>query len=107
MHPVLQWSQMEFTVFRYQTLHLNRKSRLVKAPTGQISTVFNEYGLSSGRLSNDVISILPPRRMKQSSSVLLIKKNGQVTFVERTYHPGDPGKADPNTIKFEFQQEQK
>jgi len=42
LQPVAQLVQMLFVSFRNQTRILNRKSVEVSAPTGQMSTVFNE-----------------------------------------------------------------
>src|SRR6266851_266014 len=52
VHPVEHPPQTESVACKNHTRHLNLKSREVSAPTGQMSTTFPEYGLSSGLSSN-------------------------------------------------------
>src|SRR5262245_4661515 len=64
-HPL----QIEGADFKSQTRFLKRKSSLVKAPTGQMSTVFKEYELSRVFPGKGRSSTWSPRWTKPSSEV--------------------------------------
>ncbi len=72
LQPRAQPGQIDLVVSRYQTRTWNRKSRSVKAPTGQMSTTFAEYLLSSSRPGKSPISERSPRSKMPSSPVCVI-----------------------------------
>src|SRR3989338_11039646 len=72
LQPREQPGHTEFVAPKYHTRHLNRKSRSVSAPTGQMSTTLPEYLLSSVLPECTPISEWSPRLKIPNSPVLLI-----------------------------------
>jgi hypothetical protein len=69
LQPLAHPGQIDRVPRRNQTRHLNRKSLLVSAPTGQMSARLPVYWLSSGLPGKIEISEWSPRRKNSSSEV--------------------------------------
>src|SRR5882672_11311847 len=69
LQPRAHWLQTLSTSSVNQTRILKRKSRVVSAPTGQMSATFIEYGLSSSLPGNVSSSDSSPRLNTPSSPV--------------------------------------
>ena len=72
LQPRAHPAQMDLARSRYHTRTWKRKSRSVRAPTGQMSITLPEYGLSRARPGNIPISEWSPRWKMPSSPVPVI-----------------------------------
>ena len=72
LQPRAHPGQTDFARSRYQTRAWKRKSRSVRAPTGQMSTTLPEYALSSEVPGNSPSSEWSPRLKIPSSPVFVI-----------------------------------
>ncbi len=82
LQPRAQPGQIDFWVSRYQTRTWNRKSRSVRAPTGQMSTTLPEYLLASSWPGKSPISERSPR-WKMPSSLVPVTSSQNLTQREQ------------------------
>src|SRR5919197_3819852 len=87
LQPRAQPGQTDVVSLRNQTRILKRKSLLVRAPTGQTSTVFPAYGLSSFLPGKVAICAVSPRSKMPNSLVFEIslqKRDRKVHKIQRS-----------------------
>ncbi len=83
LHPRAQPGQMDLAVSRYQTRTWKRKSRSVRAPTGQMSITLAEYLFSSVVPGKSPISEWSPRLKMPSSPVPVISSQNRTQREQR------------------------
>src|SRR3989338_3005457 len=102
LQPREQPGHTEFVAPKYHTRHLNRKSRSVSAPTGQMSTTLPEYLLSSVLPSTTPISEWSPRLKMPNSPVLVTSSQNRTQREQRMQRSASSMTLGPTGTAFGF-----
>src|SRR3989338_6765152 len=100
LQPMEQPGHTDFVEPRYHTRHLNRKSRSVKAPTGQTSTTQPEYRLSNCFPGFNPSSEWSPRLKIPNSPVLVTSSQNRTQREQRMHRSMSSITCGPMTVAF-------